>query len=232
MQEFETIYQLSYGSEIATVIEGDLPIAKYTEEEKTWGDVVTAAAFLPRVQLYGGNSGLVQEGKIKMGHFGLTKSKDQTDDLGSSFDCLVLSWRFKAMEINGETIISVYNPKSTEFVRIQGKADIADSGCMFGIEFLLWIPIVNAFGTYFLNSKTARRVAPDLKGLLKQGATIKSNLIVKGKYKWHGPVVTQCSTPFEELPDSQEILEQATRFANPKESELEKAEPAQSSRPQ
>lgn len=210
----------------------DLPMSKYTEEEKHWGDVVTSASFLPRITLYGTNSVLVAENKITAGNFGVCKSKDVVDDLGKTFDCMPISWRFKAMEIKGETIINVHNPKSPEFIRIQGNAAVPDSGCMFGIEFLIWIPSMGIFATYFLNSKTARREAPNMKALLKQGMTLKSNLITKGKFRWYGPVVTQCSTPFNQ-PDPADVLDQATTFANPKESEVEAVAAGEvSSRPQ
>lgn len=138
------------------------------------------------------------------------------------------------MDTSGENPISVYNPTLSEFKRIQIQSDVKDSGCFFGIEFLLWLPDQKMFATYFMAGKTNRRAAPDLKNLwqMKQRATIKSQYIKTESFSWHGPVITICSTPFD-MPNSEQMLEKATKFANPKESEVEKAEPvAASARPQ
>lgn len=98
---------------------------------------------------------------------------------------------------------------------------------MYGIEFLVWLPEKQLFATFYLSSKTARREAPNLKGLLKdrKAATVKSNFIKKGRYSWHGPVVGPCSTPFE-LPPVADMTAHAERFANPKDSEVESVETA------
>lgn len=205
----------------------DLPMNKYNDD-KTWGAIATASSFLKRIQLYTGSSPAIASGLIGPGHFGLVNSKDSIEDLGLSADCLPLSWRFKAMEF-GEAVISAYNPNSQQFKDIQAKSEVADSGCSYGIEFLIWLPTQKQFVSYFMNSKTSRRKAPDVKGQLGRPTTIRSELISRGKQKWHGPVITLCSTPFQ-MPTEEDVLEQATKFANPKESELEPVQ--QSSRPQ
>lgn len=106
-----------------------LPSARHTEDEALWSDVITAAAFLPRVQLYGGNSQAVQEGKIQVGRFGLVRNKDQIDDMSSTFDCLPLSWRFKAMRMPGDgNVFSYYDPRSKEFTDIIAASEEPDSG--------------------------------------------------------------------------------------------------------
>ncbi len=225
---FETCF-----GELSTIIETDLPMSVHTEDEKSWGALVTSSSFLPRVQLFQGTSNLAKEGKIGPGCYGILSKKEEiTHDLGKQFECLPLSYRYKAIEMKDGQVISVYNPKLPEFLRIQAASDTPDSGCMFGIEFLLWVPSVKLFVTFFLATKTARRQAPNLRNQLKQGTILKSEYIKKPKFSWHGPIVTQCSTPFE-MPDDDAMLDEATKFANPKESEIEAVTPqVEGDRPQ
>lgn len=223
-------------NELATL--SNLPMSKYTEDDKAWGDVITSASFLPYITLYGGNSGAVKEGLIGMAHYGLVRQKDKIEDLGKEFDFLALAWRFKAMEIADGSIISKYNPKDPGFVAIQEKAGVKDSGCMYGIEFMFFVPNPPAacFATFFCNSKTSRREAPNIKSFCPRGespagpakgpewATLKTQFIKGGGYSWHGPTTTKCSTPYES-PSVEDMHDQATKFANPKESAVEAVAP-------
>lgn len=225
------VFTAAYG-ELAEI--PALPLAKYADDA-AWGDVVSSSSFLPRVQLMGGNSEMAKEGLIGLGNYALVQDKKNFTDLGKQFDCIAFSYRFKAMRIPGDgTVLSYFNPKSSEFVRIQDDAEKADSGCMYGPEFLVWLPAYKQFATFFFSSKTARRASPNLRVLMdeKRWATCKTELIKKGKNSWHGPVITPCSTPHE-LPAGEKLLAVAERFANPKDSEVEVAErPPPDARPQ
>lgn len=215
-------------TELANV---ELPAVKYQGDEKQWLDVVSSSAFLPYIQLCGGNSNAVKEGKIPVGHYALFRGKDKLESLTSSYDCLPILWRFKAMKF-GETIISYYNPQSNGFKELVNLADnVPDSNCVYGPEFLLWVPSIKGFATMLFGSKTARRESPVLKDLLetKRSATMRSELVKKGKNSWHAPVISPCSTPFE-MPSVEDVMAQAERFANPKESEVETAEAATNGR--
>lgn len=218
----------------------NFPMSQHTQDEKMWGEVVAAASFLPYISLYGGNSNACKEGLIGIGRYGLVRQKDKIEDLTAEFNVLALAWRFKAMSIGEGGIISQYNPKSEAFLAIKEKSEIKDSGCMYGVEFLFWVPELPArcFATFYCNSKTSRREAQNIrpfcpapadpqKGTEAHGPlpmTLKTQLIKTEKYKWHGPVATQCSTQFA-LPTTEEMIEQATKFANPKESEVEAVKP-------
>src|SRR5689334_16237518 len=76
--------------------------------------VAGASAFLPRIQLYGGNSDACKEGKIPIGHYGLATGKDDLQPLGPEVEVLVLAGRAKALQI-GETIITVYDHQDPVF---------------------------------------------------------------------------------------------------------------------
>lgn len=225
-------------NELATLNDVQFPMAKHTEDEKSWGAVVTAASYLPYVSLYGGNSNVVKEGKIGIAHYGLCRSKDKIEDLGKEFDLLALSWRFKAMEITKDGgIITKYDPKSSAFTSIQERSAIKDSGCMYGIEFMFWVPNLPAqcFATFFCNNKTSRREALNIKpfcpvpGKGPQRGTLKTQYIKTEKFSWHGPVITPCSAEFQ-LPPIEEMLVEINKFNNPKESEVEAVAPAADAR--
>lgn len=217
-----------YGeNETGMIIGSDIvmPVAKYADDA-AFKQVITSSAYLPRLQLVGGNSELGKTGQVKPGNYALISSKDQFEDLGTGFPVASLIWRFKALKIDSENIITIYNPHLSSFKEIQVTADtVPDSGCMYGTEFLVWIPSVAKFGTFFLSSKTARRQAPMLRSQLeaRKNSTLKSELIKKGKHSWWGPVVVECTTPITVMPDPKELQEELNKFANPKESEVELA---------
>lgn len=195
-------------------------VSKYADDKNF--DAVSSGGFLPRLQLMGSSSNAVKESKINQGHYALVKGKDQIEDLTKEVQVIVLAWRPKALEIGTETVLSVYNPKSEDFNRIALKSEESDSGCMYGPEFLVWVPSQKCFATFFMSSKTARREAPQLKGLMGKAATLKAQLIKAKKYAWHGPVVTPCSAPLD-LPDMEKAREEALKFNNPPESDTEAA---------
>ncbi len=198
---------------------------KYSDD-KAFLSVAAGAGFLPRVQLFGANSGDVKRGKIGMGRYGLVRGKEQIEDLTVSCNCLVLSWRPKAMRIDGDDITVVYNPQSEAFGKICADSEEPDSGCMYGPEFLIFLPEAQpaCYATIFFSSKTMRREAPNLKGLIGKAATLKSHLIETKKFSWHGPLVLPCSTPLpvtdEQLGDLRGMVE---KFNNPPETEVEAA---------
>ena len=193
--------------------------------------VSKSSAFLPRIQLFGGNSGACKEGKIGIGRYGLVKSKEQIIDLGAEVDVLPIAWRPKAMRIAGDNILTVFKPGNPEFGKIMAGSEVQNSGCMFGPEYMLWIPSVHELATFFMSSKTARREAPNLQALLakKSPATLKAKLIKTEKFIWHGPVVTICSTPFD-LPDPAELMEEVQKFTTVPETDVETVEPGTATR--
>jgi hypothetical protein len=112
--------------------------------------------FLPRLQLVGSSSDLAKEGTIQQGNYALIGGKDSVTDLGKSVDTLVLAWRPKALDMSDmEHILSSYDFESSLFKDIASKADVKDSGCMFGVEFLMWISSVQKFGTFFMEARLA-----------------------------------------------------------------------------
>jgi len=187
-------------------------------EEMTASDV----EFLSRIQLYGGKSNAVAEGKIPANHYGIPVD-DDIIDLGDKVDVAILAWRPKALHTGEEPIVESFDPTSDLFKRIKMESGVKDSGAMYGPEFLLYVPDVNKYVTFFMSSKTARREARKMEPLLRCAATLKSKTIKAGKYIWQGPVVIECSTPLT-MPDLDEIKAKVEQFKNPPVKEVELAE--------
>jgi len=207
------------------VFENELVKLEGANVQKFDDDAFLAATksgdFLPRLQLMTSNSDVCKKGQFPINNYALVSGQN-LKDLSAAVDILVIVWRPKALEI-GEVIISVYDINHIEFTRIAEKSNEKDSGCMFGPEFLVWVPSVKQFATFFMGSKSTRRESPNLKALLKKGATLKSHLIETPKYSWMSPVIVPCTTPFE-LPDTGEMMEQIEKFNNPPQTEIEKVE--------
>ena len=201
----------------------------------TFSSIVAGGDYLPYLQLFGSKSDACAQGKIGIGRYGLVKDK-QTTDVGAEVDLIIVSWRPKAVQ-SGDDFIVDYSPEVNAageitnpiFKKIVDLANIRDSGCMYGPEFLLWIPSASTFATYHLNSKTGRREARNMEPLVGKAATLKNHLIEQGKYKWHGPVVTGCSSPMDPPPDA-ELRNQWTKFHNPPKNDVELADDDQRAR--
>ena len=206
----------------------NLPAVAHTGEVKF--ESMAGGDYFKRIQLYSAASDLVKEGKFPMNHWGLVLSKESVKDLGEEVNLLPLSWRFAAVK-TGDPILASYNPKSPLFQKIQALSQQENSGAFFGFEFLMWCPTEKMFATYFANSATARNSAPKLKAILEQkkAATFKSEQIKNTKHSWRGPVFVPCSLELE-MPPVQELMEVATKFANPTESNVEVAPTSDSTR--
>jgi len=215
-------------NEIANTQETAISVPQQQHDDSIFEQVSSSGKYLPRLQLYGSNSDKAKEGVIQSGHYGLTSSKDQIDDLGKEVDVLIVSWRPKALDISGEEIIASYNPNSELFKNIQQRADVPNSSCMFGPEFLVYIPDKAKWATLMMGSKSARREAPNVKSHMGQFATLKVTLAANKRYKWHATVVSSCSTAYD-VPADEEIKEKVENFLNPPENENEPVEEAASS---
>jgi hypothetical protein len=195
-------------------------LQKYDDE--AFAVATKAGDFLPRLQLMIANSDPCKEGKFPINHYAVV-SGQTFKDVGETVDVLVITWRPKALEL-GDEIISVYDPNHNEFLRIQEKSGESDSGCMFGPEFLCWVPKTKEFVTFFMGNKSSRREAPNMKARLQMAATLKSHQIKTKKYAWFAPIITPCSTPINPLPDMGDLQSQVDKFNNPPETEIERVE--------
>ena len=203
--------------ELITLPKADVPDVQRDEMFKK---TTQSGDYLPRLQLMTSNSEIVKDGKFPMNHYALVRDQNFTD-LGLEVDVLLIEWRPKAIEID-EQILAVYDPDDAEFQRIQEESLKKDTGCMYGPEFLIWIPKAEAFATFFMGSKSSRREAGNVRALLKRAGTLKSKKISTSQYTWYSPIIEKCASVFD-IPDDEEILEQWNKFTNPPVSEVERA---------
>jgi len=203
------------------LIKIDAQVQQYSDED--FKKIAGSTGF-KRIQLYGKSSNIVGSGKFPMGHFGLVDGQEVMD-LGSQFDCIVIAWRPKAMR-TGETIEILYDPTVPNFQKIVDESEIKDSGCMFGIEYLLWLP-EHGYLPFFLNNKSSKYEAPAFKAMIGKAATVKSILIETKRYTWHAPKIIKCTVPFTALPTEDEVRKEITSFNNPQEDEAEMAAEAE-----
>lgn len=208
-------------NELSTLSLSNLPVTKFADDEKAVGELTSSSSFLPRIQLFVATSDAVQQGKIPIGHWGLVRG-EAINDLGDALNCWPLSWRFKAMRL-GDQIIAKHNPQDPEFQKIAAEAKIPNQqGALAGLEFLLYIPDVDSFATYFMANASARKEAPNLRALIGKPTTIESKFTKNAKGKWHAPVVLACQTPLDE-PNMEALQPIIAAFINPKDSGIETA---------
>jgi len=189
---------------------------------KTFVDIASASSFLPRLQLFTSNSTACKSGKFPINHYGLVRGKDQIEDLGTEIYCLPMSYRYKAMNTTSDPIITVFDPHSELFIDLKAKADIPDSGCVYGVEFLVWLADRETFATLYLASKSARQEAQNVLALLNKPMKLGSKFIEKKKFSWQAPVAF--SSPLEITPPPiNEALEAGQRFLSEKPSEVQMA---------
>ncbi len=194
-------------------------ISKYSDDAF---DSMTKGGWLPRLQLMTANAEKCKKNEFPLNHYALVDGQT-FNDLGETVDVLLLGWRPKALEIDDE-ILTVYNPEDAEFQRIQGRADTEkDSGCMWGFEFLVWIGGIRGFATFFCGSKSARKEAKNIKGMMSKAVTLRSHFIETKKYSWQACQAVLCSTPMD-MPSTAAYKAELDKFNNPEVSTVEKVE--------
>ncbi len=179
------------------------------------------SSFLPRLQLFDSNSKPCKQKLVNQGHYGLVVNGN-VSDLGDEIKLFIVALRSKAMDLNNG-VRSYYDPTNIEFTRIQGRSKIKNSGCMCGPEFLVYMPDLRKFATFFMSSPTLKREAPNVKSQLGKACTLRSRLIDDGKYTWYGPVSSACSVPLDP-PPADKMHAEIEKFKNPPVEETETVE--------
>lgn len=200
-----------------------------------------STSFLKRVQLVSSGD-LVNKGLAKPGEWVIPIDGDTVENLGDSIDGLVISVRDKALDTNPNPPVAAFDVESDLYKEIVEQAGTKDSGCMYGPSFLLYVREAEQFLELFLGNASGRQEAKKLFPFLPisedqakaygkqfkaqgpQAVTLTSKYVSRGRFKWYAPVASKCSTPFNDLPDQEEFIRQATKFVNPEESNSEVAE--------
>jgi len=206
------------GNDLAVPENVSLVAQNYTEEQIA--NVAAASEYFKRLQLMGSNSEAAKEGKIQMGHYAFVTDKETMKDLGDQIDVLVCGMRLKAMQILDGEVINIYNPADPEFSRIREASGEKDSGCLCGLDFLIWLPTEKEFVTFYMASKSAKREAPALRSHMNEAerkpgpATLTVKLAKNKKYSWHVTVVQDCTTEFV-MPSIEQFISSLDKFQNP-----------------
>jgi hypothetical protein len=195
--------------------------------------------FMPRLQLCTNRCDVVAKKKIAEDHFALIDGKDVTD-LDKQVDMAVLCYRPKALHIDQDSgdVTACYDPKVAVgpdgktkqptglFKEIADKSEEKDSGCMFGLEFLVWIPKTRQYATFYFGSKTMRNETEAMLGFLAKAATATSQVIETKRYTYTSTKIKACATIFQ-FPSIAEMNEEIRKFKNPPASTKEKADQAE-----
>lgn len=166
--------------------------------------------FLPRFRLFTLKSGAVANSLTELG-FSLVEGEEYTF-LGKDVDVYPFAIRLLALDTKAtpKPLFS-HDVNSDTFKDIAARAQEKNSGCLCGPEFLIWVPSVSSWATYLMGSPTDRYVWPRLKALLGRPALIKTKLIKKGEYQWHGPEILASSAVFD-MPTVEDIAAEVSKF--------------------
>jgi hypothetical protein len=229
-----------------------LPSTQFASQED-FDRLGKGAGFLGRLQLYTKGTA-VNKRLIGPGEFGIPEGEDTITVLGDVIDVLPITRRPKAIDMSDkEAILTSYDANSDLFKDIAARSSGQDSGCMYGISFLVIERTTGQLLEFFCGTKSTRpeagKIAPflplsqadidrkaaaghDVSKMEPHGPlpmTMKSKLVEKGTYSWHVPVVLPCSTPFTKLPKEADIYAEAAKFVTAKGTEVEAEKPAPAS---
>lgn len=188
----------------------------FAEDKETLA-LLEGGDFLPRLQLFISNSDAVKAEKIPMNHYGLVKGQDIIP-LGKEVDIAIIAYRPRAIDASDKNNVRVSSiPTSDLFREIKDRQDnTKNSGCLYGPEFLVWVPSQEKFATFLCGGRSTRNEARKINALMGKPATLKSRFVDNGTFTWNTPIVTQCTTPFM-VPSREEINRVAEEFLHPKE---------------
>jgi hypothetical protein len=214
----------------------NLPTAANPVDMTKYGSPRT---FVPSIRIISKGK-FVDEEKISPGSYGSPGKDGDVTDLGKVVDIIPLAVRDKALDTNESPPVSSCDKNSEVFQDIVERAGKPNSGCMWGPSVLVFERKTGAFYEWFLGTASGRQEAPNLMPFLPvsedaakafnteaqppQPCTLTTNLVKRGNYSWHVPVIAKCSTPFQNLPSLEEINRQVSTFVNPQVSAKEVAE--------
>jgi hypothetical protein len=174
---------------------------------------------------------------------------DSIKDLGTEIDLLPLCCRPKALDLRDKDAIATnYDPTSDTFKLVKELGSTQNSGCMYGLTFLVFERTTGRFYELFCGTKSMRTESDKIVCFLalpeeaaaqleeKKGihidphgplaCTLKAKYVTKRNYGWHVPVCVQCSAPFTNLPPIDRIQAEVTKFMSLANTEVEKVEEA------
>lgn len=183
---------------------GDLPTSKYGPEDDNKENFVKGANFHPRIQFFSDQAAICKKKQFPANHFAIVVKKDEMKDLGETFVCVPLGYRYKALDFREKgKVRSYYNPKSPEFLAVKEEAERKrpqgeKSECMAGVEFILYVKD-HGYATLLCSSASLKKVAKKLFAMLdpKRFVQFGHRLIESGSYIYEAPDVTIFTGSFD-----------------------------------
>lgn len=190
---------------------------------------LVSSEYLPRLQQMTSNSDKCKSGEFPINHYAFIAGENY-EDLGKQLDVLFLAWQPLAMDTSSGSPLYFYNQNSPNFLKTQQKSGVQDSGCMYGPNFLVWIPQLQKFATFFAGTKSLRRDAAAFDSFLKQGAfcTLEMTQRKTPKYTWFSTAASKCNASYDMPPADEATAKAIKMFQDAKDSEVELADQKES----
>jgi hypothetical protein len=206
---------------------GDIPTSKYGPEDNNKDDFVKGVEFHPRIQFFSDQATICKKKQFPANHFALVVKKDEMKDLGESFVCMPLGYRYKALDFREKgKVRSFYDPKSPDFLAVKEEAERKrppgeKSQCMAGVEFLLYVQN-HGYATLLCSSASLKKVAKKLFAMVKQYVQFGHRLVESGSFIYEAPDVSSFSGSFD-IADPK-LVKIVTDFINQSASKVEDTE--------
>lgn len=221
----------------------DLPSTNVADD--SFNDVATATEYLQRLQLISKGK-YVDSRQAQGGDYAVIIDSDTCKSLGDTVDLLVLERRHKAIDMSDTNNILVsHDPTSELYSTIRANSSVKDSGCQYGVEFLVAERSTAKLYAFFFGTKSLRRVLQTMYGYMALTAdqikarklegvkphpplpvTLTTKNVRQKTYSWFVPEFQDCSTPFnsEQLPAPEKIKEEIIKFRTPDKDDVVKDE--------
>ena len=187
-------------------------------------DAMSSGGGFPRMSLCTANTQTVKDGEFPTNTYALTIG-ETVHELGKNVDVVVCAYRLTAIDTS-EGFCCSHDSKSELFLDIQENSDTQGygCGCIYGQEFLVWIPQHKTFATLLCGNKTARNMAGGIKALVGEVATFGSKKFESPKFSWFGMTVAPSNTAITEIPSDEDYTSTVDKFVNDKGVERELAD--------
>ena len=210
------------------VVESKVGVPSKYATDDTFNDFVKSP-FLGRLSLATSFTTLGKSGRFPMNHWAHVQGSNPPEDLTTEVEIFPLAWRPRAMNMKLNPPVSKFNPADPEFQKIQAKSDVANSGCAYGPEFLVWIPSARSFASFFLTSQGLKAIAKFLLEKMGKGEAVRlgSRFHEKGNNPRQVPTASAVSVVDpSDLPPKTQTEAEIAKFNNPPESQIETVEDA------
>lgn len=198
--------------------------------DEVFDDLAEGTPELRRVQLYSKGKA-IDGGLIGPGRWGVPRGEEDVLDLGKAIDLLMFARRPKALDVaDPNSSLIVYDPRHPDFARIRAGSDCRDSGCMYGVSFLVFERSTREMYELFFGTRSSRPEAKKLyrylprtqgeiaaKGLNEEPrgplpVTFASTLVGERENARYIPQVAECRTPFGGPPVDERLIRQVEAF--------------------